>query len=212
MRSTPETLELAVEEAQELVPGAEVIAVSAKTGAGLDDLKAALSRAADLVLQEHNLDSSVDERGAASTSIACSRCAGSERSRQERSGRDRSAPATCFVPSPAGATIRVRSVQVHDRSVERADPGQRVASRSRASSGTSSAGRRAAHAGRFATSYRLDVALEELAPIADGAALHVHHGIRGRGPSAAVCGRAVLVSRGFALAPARRRRRRGRCS
>ena len=39
-----ETLELAAEEAHELVPGAEVVAVSAKTGAGLDELRAALAR------------------------------------------------------------------------------------------------------------------------------------------------------------------------
>src|SRR6266508_2413912 len=41
-----ETLELALEEARELVPGAEVVAVSTKTGAGLDELRAALARAA----------------------------------------------------------------------------------------------------------------------------------------------------------------------
>src|SRR5207249_1721080 len=40
-----ETLELAVAEAQELVPGAEVVPVSAKTGEGLDELRAALGRA-----------------------------------------------------------------------------------------------------------------------------------------------------------------------
>src|SRR5207247_4189558 len=39
-----ETLELAVEEARELVPGAEAVAVSAKTGDGLDELRAALGR------------------------------------------------------------------------------------------------------------------------------------------------------------------------
>src|SRR5947199_7313160 len=39
-----ETLELALEEARELVPGAEVVAVSAKTGSGLDGLRAALGR------------------------------------------------------------------------------------------------------------------------------------------------------------------------
>src|SRR5829696_8731964 len=50
-----ETLELALEEARELVPGTEVVAVSAKTGAGLDELRAALDRAAELVLQEHKL-------------------------------------------------------------------------------------------------------------------------------------------------------------
>src|SRR5437762_9995034 len=37
-----ETLELAVEEARELVPGAEIVPVSAKTGEGLDELRAAL--------------------------------------------------------------------------------------------------------------------------------------------------------------------------
>src|SRR5262249_48050815 len=38
-----ETLALAVEEARELVPGAAVVPVSAKTGEGLDELRAALA-------------------------------------------------------------------------------------------------------------------------------------------------------------------------
>src|SRR2546426_10633672 len=42
----PDLLELAVDEAGELVPDSEVVAVSAKTGHGLDELRAALSRAA----------------------------------------------------------------------------------------------------------------------------------------------------------------------
>src|SRR2546421_12302036 len=41
-----ETLELALEEARELAPDADVVAVSAKTGAGLDELRAALARVA----------------------------------------------------------------------------------------------------------------------------------------------------------------------
>src|SRR5204863_87721 len=45
----PEQVELAVAEAAELVPEAEVVAVSAKTGAGLDELRAALARAAEAV-------------------------------------------------------------------------------------------------------------------------------------------------------------------
>ena len=45
-----------MEEARELVPGAEVVAVSAKTGAGLPELTAALARAADLVFQKHKVD------------------------------------------------------------------------------------------------------------------------------------------------------------
>src|SRR5437773_5378454 len=39
-----ETLELARAEAEELVPGAPVIAVSARTGSGLDELRAALAQ------------------------------------------------------------------------------------------------------------------------------------------------------------------------
>src|SRR5947199_3747728 len=42
-----EVLELALAEARGLVPEAEAVAVSAKTGSGLDQLRAALARAAD---------------------------------------------------------------------------------------------------------------------------------------------------------------------
>src|SRR5581483_8934036 len=42
-----ETLALALEEARELVPGAAVVVTSARTGAGLDELRAALAAAAD---------------------------------------------------------------------------------------------------------------------------------------------------------------------
>src|SRR5919205_3845113 len=41
-----ETLELALEEARELVPEAEAVAVSARTGLGLEELRAALAEAA----------------------------------------------------------------------------------------------------------------------------------------------------------------------
>src|SRR5438067_2169846 len=44
-----ETLELALEEARELVPGAEVVAVSARTGEGLDELRVALAAAASCI-------------------------------------------------------------------------------------------------------------------------------------------------------------------
>src|SRR6266568_4975466 len=44
-----ETLELAREEAGELVPGAPIVPVSAKTGMGLDELRAALAAVADEV-------------------------------------------------------------------------------------------------------------------------------------------------------------------
>ncbi len=79
---------------------------------------------------------------------------------------------------PAGLDVRVRSVQVHDRPVERAEAGQRVAvalpgvERQRPSPR-----RRARRTGCLPHfSYRLDVALDELEAIPDGMRLHVHHG------------------------------------
>ena len=42
----PDQLELALDEAHQLVPGSEVVAVSSKTGRGLDELRTALARAA----------------------------------------------------------------------------------------------------------------------------------------------------------------------
>src|SRR5262249_59844678 len=45
----PDEVELAVAAAAELVPEAEIIPVSAKTGAGLDELRAALAQAAGSV-------------------------------------------------------------------------------------------------------------------------------------------------------------------
>jgi hypothetical protein len=84
----------------------------------------------------------------------------------------------------------VRSVQVHDEPVERAEAGQRVAV---ALTGVERRELRRGDAlvepGVFRPSYRLDVALEELAPIADGARLHVHHG------TAAVPARVVRAGR-----------------
>ena len=168
-----ETLELALEEARELVPEAEAIPVSAKTGAGLDELRTALGREAELVLQEHKLDSSaarlyVDRVfslrgiGTVATGTLWSGTIGEgDMLRAEPSGRD----------------VRVRSVQVHDRAVERAEPGQRVAL---ALPGIERSDLRRGDAlfapGSLRPSYRLDVALEELEPIADGARVHVHHG------------------------------------
>src|SRR5919198_193315 len=78
---------------------------------------------------------------------------------------------------PTGIEVRVRSVQVHDTPVERADAGQRVAV---ALPGVERTAVRRGDAlvepGTYPVSYRLDVTLEELGELPDGMRLHVHHG------------------------------------
>jgi selenocysteine-specific elongation factor len=179
-----ETLELALDEAHELVPEAEAVAVSAKTGAGLDELREALGRAADLVLQEHKLDDGparlhVDR-------VFSLRGIGTVATGTLWSGRV--GAGDVLRAEPAGRDVRVRSVQVHDRPVDRAEAGQRVAL---ALPGVERSELRRGDVliapGSLRASYRLDVVLDELEPVADGDRLHVHHG------TAAVQARVVRV-------------------
>jgi selenocysteine-specific elongation factor len=166
-----ETLELALEEAHELVPGADVVAVSARTGRGLDELRAALARAADAARQAPAVgatrlyvDRSFTLRGIGTvvTGTLWSGTVGAgDTLRLEPGERD----------------VRVRSVQVHDRPVERAEAGQRVAlSLPGLERHEVRRGDALVAPGGFPVSYRLDVTLEELSPIEDGARLSVHHG------------------------------------
>src|SRR5215510_1459830 len=116
-----ETVELALAEAQELVPEAEVVAVSAKTGAGLDELRAALARAAETIERPERfgatrlwIDRAFTLRGIG-TVVTGTLWSGSI------------AAGELLRLEPGGRTVRVRSVQVHDRPVEEAQAGQRVA-------------------------------------------------------------------------------------
>jgi selenocysteine-specific elongation factor len=163
----PETLELALEEARELVPGAEVIAVSAKTGAGLEELRAALARVA-----------ARDARGAGPTRLYVDRAFSLRGIGTVVTGTLWSgtiAAGDVLRAEPSGQDVRVRSVQVHDRQVEVAEAGQRVAA---ALPGVDrdalQRGDVLVEPGAYHTSYRLDVELEELAPIP--ARVLVHHG------------------------------------
>jgi selenocysteine-specific elongation factor len=176
-----ETLELARAEAEELVPGAAVVAVSARTGAGLDELRAALAslsteRVRDDAPTRLYIDRAFTLRGigtvATGTLWSGSIGEGDELQLGERS-------------------VRVRSVQVHDSAVARAAAGQRVAV---ALPGVERADLRRGDAlvapGAYPSSYRLDIALEPLAEIP--ARVHVHHG------TANVLARVVRVGDGFA--------------
>jgi selenocysteine-specific elongation factor len=166
-----ETLELAVEEARELVPAAPVVATSARTGEGLDALKNALVEVAGRVERRSPLaptrlfvDRSFTLRGIG-TVVTGTLWSGSIAEGDE------------LVAEPSGTPVRVRSVQVHDQEVERAEAGQRVAvslpgiERTRLGRGEA-----LVEPGAYPTSYRLDVLLDELEPLADHARLHVHHG------------------------------------
>ncbi len=166
-----ETLELAVEEARELVPGAPVVAVSGVTGAGIDELRNALESVAQDTSQRRAdyatrlyVDRVFTLRGIGTvvTGTLWSGAIGEgDHLRLEPSGRD----------------VRVRSVQVHDTAVERAEAGQRVAvslpgiERSEVKRGEALVA-----PGAFPRSYRLEVTLSELEPIPDGTRLSVHHG------------------------------------
>ena len=115
----------AVAEAAELVPGAEVVPVAALRGDGLDELRAALDRARrdgarsravepDAPARLH-VDRSFTLKGIG-TVVTGTLWSGAVGARAIRSRSCR-----------AGSATRVRSVQVHDRPVERAAAGQRVA-------------------------------------------------------------------------------------
>jgi selenocysteine-specific elongation factor len=166
-----QTIALALEEARELVPGAEALPVSARTGAGLEELREALARAAGEVepraaeaAARLHVDRSFTLRGIG-TVVTGTLWSGALGEGDE------------LAVEPSGRRVRVRSVQVHDRPVERAAAGQRVAV---ALPGVERRDVRRGDVlvapGRYPRSYRLDVRLDELEPIADGARLTVHHG------------------------------------
>jgi selenocysteine-specific elongation factor len=166
-----ELVELVAEEARELVPGAPVVVTSAKSGQGLDELRTALAAVADELPQSRAhgptrlfVDRSFTLHGIG-TVVTGTLWSGSI------------GEGDLLRAEPAGLDVRVRSVQVHDRPVERAEAGQRVAV---ALPGVE---RRELHRGdalvaldSYPRSYRLDVTLDELEPIPDRARLHVHHG------------------------------------
>src|ERR1051325_10083747 len=164
-----ESLELAVEEAKELVPGAEVVPVSAKTGDGLDERRAARGRAAA---------EATHERPGGGTRLYIDRAftltgVGTVVTGTLWSGSI--GPGDALEVQPSGLRARARTVHVHDVEVPRADAGQRVAvnlpgiDRRKLRRGDA-----LVKPGYSPVSWRLDVAVEELESVP--AALTVHIG------------------------------------
>src|SRR5262249_20804858 len=164
--------------AAELLPGAEAVAVSARTGAGVEELRGALERAATRVpgragggggLRLH-VDRAFSVRGAG-TVVTGTLWSGE------------AARGAAVTVLPSGRRARVRAVEVHDAPVETAPAGQRVAlnlaglARDEVARGdVIVAGEEAARA-----TFRVDAALAWAAPDArpdGGARVAVHHGTR----------------------------------
>jgi len=161
-----ETLELAIEEARELVPDAEVVAVSAKTGAGLDELRAALARVP------------VEERDAArATRLYVDRVFTLQGVGTVATGTLWSGSISAgdmLRVEPRGRTVRVRSVQVHDAPVETAEAGQRVAVNLPTLQRRELArGDVLVEPGHYPLSYRLDLRLQELDEVPAAVTAHV---------------------------------------
>jgi selenocysteine-specific elongation factor len=154
-------VEAVVAEVRELVPGVEVVPVSARSGQGLDELRGALARAArgaGRVRAEYPTRLWIDRVfslpgvGTVATGTLWSGSVGA--------GDE-------LVLEPGALRARVRSVEVHDVPVERADAGQRVAV---ALGGVDRESLRRGQAlvapGAFPVTYRLDVCLDgdDIAP------------------------------------------------
>jgi selenocysteine-specific elongation factor len=114
--------DVAMIEATELLEGAEAIAVSARTGSGIDELRAALERAAGSVRSRAttpaaarlHIDRSFTIKGAG-TVVTGTLWSGTIARGDEVQLLD------------DGTRAKVRAVQIHDTAVERAAAGQRVA-------------------------------------------------------------------------------------
>jgi selenocysteine-specific elongation factor len=176
----------ALREASALLPEAPAVAVSARTGAGLDELAAALARVAA------PLPGRADAAGALVLHVDRAftiRGAGTVVTGTLWSGSAGRGDAVELLPS--GRRARVRGVQVHDTVVDRAQAGQRVAL-NLAGVAVDEVARGDVVAGdarnvpgtvlaRPVVSYRLDAALEwasqDVRPVG-GARVAVHHGTR----------------------------------
>jgi selenocysteine-specific elongation factor len=114
--------DVALLEASELLPGIEAIPVSARTGQGLGELRAALDRAAS------SLSGRAAERGPVRLHVDRSftiRGSGTVVTGTLWSGRlTRDDEVMLY---PGGRRVRVRGLQVHDQPVPEAPAGQRVA-------------------------------------------------------------------------------------
>jgi selenocysteine-specific elongation factor len=176
----PDLLDLARLEAREFVAGsflesAPIVALSSRTGAGLDELRSALERAAAAVPARPGsgpirmpIDRSFSIKGFG-TVVTGTLVAGTIREADE------------VTILPRGVTARVRGLEVFNRPTPIALPGQRTAVNLQGiEAGSIERGEVLTTPGVLAPSYLLDVSLEVLkgaaAPLKDLARVRFHHG------------------------------------
>ena len=154
--------------------GAPVVAVSSTTGAGLDELRAAISKMAASIPEKDAtryfrlpIDRAFSMRGFGAV-VTGTLISGSVRVEQE------------VELQPAGRRVRVRGVQVHGHSVAQATAGQRTAlNLAGVEASDLRRGMMLAEAGRFRVTSQIDCAFELLKaakPLKHRAPVHFHAG------------------------------------
>jgi selenocysteine-specific elongation factor len=183
----PDRLRATLESAAALLPGHDVVPVSAVSGEGLPALREALARC---------VGAAGRPRRPGATRLYVDRAFSLPGVGPIVTGTLWSgsiSPGDRLEVQPGGFEVRVRSVEVHGATVERAEPGQRVALAT-ASERRRPLPRGAAlvEPGAYLPSFRLDIVLEAAGELADGASVTVCHG------TSAVPARVVRVGDRFA--------------
>jgi selenocysteine-specific elongation factor len=183
----PEELELAIADVGDLLRDgpyaeAEIVAVSGMAGTGLDDLRDALDRlaagvegrgSADGPVRLH-VDRSFTLKGIGTVAT------GTLWSGELRAGQQ-------VRLEPGGRRARIRSVEVHDRAVEQAAAGQRVAlnlagiDRDQVERGDVVTAEPGAAGSSLSPTYLVDAVVRlhsQAGPLRRGTRVHVHHGTR----------------------------------
>jgi selenocysteine-specific elongation factor len=154
--------------AAELMAGAEIVVCSARTGEGVEEVRAALARVAAAASSRAD-----DARGALLHVDRSFTIHGAGRVVTGTLWSGSIGRGDELLVLPAGTPARVREVQVHDTQVQRAEAGQRVAVNLR---GADPVRGDVLAAEPLAATHILDVQLD--ARIEHGKRVHVHHGTR----------------------------------
>lgn len=177
----PSRLDQVRSEAADLLPGTPIIPTSAKTGVGIEELKNALADVANRLDREEQTESGADRAAVLHIDRVFSlKGHGTIVTGTSTSGSFRQGQSAALLPG--SQPVRLRSIQVHDREVELAEPHQRVALN------LAGIGRDEVNRGDVITdqaeevipTYRFDASIwpPEVARELNGERVNIHHGTR----------------------------------